>query len=258
MKTATNFNDIDHATLRHKPQKSYAIVGAQRCGSSVLCDYLKRTGIAGNPEEYFLSWENSELAKQHSVSTQSDYLELVLEEGTSPNGVFGINIMWSTYLENVVPKLQKMPCYEQIPQPFLLQQIFPDLDFIWLIRRNKVKQAISWTIASQTDIWTVRKGDKKEPKHKPEFDFQLIDSFYQRILEGEHGWSRFFSINGVKPLQLFYEDLAEKSASLLIDVLKFLEISIPHDFQVSETSIVKQANAVNDEWEERYCSIKKR
>src|SRR5579872_7291023 len=41
-----------------QPQISYLVCGTPRCGSSLLCETLKNTGIAGRPEEYF--WRGDE------------------------------------------------------------------------------------------------------------------------------------------------------------------------------------------------------
>jgi LPS sulfotransferase NodH len=46
-----------------RPRLCYVICAVQRSGSSLLCDALKNTGLAGFPEEYFLDngqgWEHS-------------------------------------------------------------------------------------------------------------------------------------------------------------------------------------------------------
>lgn len=40
-------------------------------------------------------WEESPLAKEHGVADRRGYLELVYREGTNPNGVFGLKLMWN-------------------------------------------------------------------------------------------------------------------------------------------------------------------
>ena len=49
-----------------KPHTSYIICAVKRSGSFLLCEALKNTGLAGNPEEYFLNnregWEDGSWA----------------------------------------------------------------------------------------------------------------------------------------------------------------------------------------------------
>jgi LPS sulfotransferase NodH len=240
-----------------KPILSYAIVGVQRSGTTLLCESLKNTGIAGVPGEYFLSWENGSWAQEHFVSTRREFIKLIIEKGTTPNGVFGINIMWNTFSEETVPRLRELPEFNRVPRHLLLQKIFPNLRFIWIIRRDKVRQAVSWAKAGQTDIWASHQLEHGKPKQKPAFDFQMIDGLYNLILKGESGWAQYFNDCGIEPFKLYYEDLAESYESKTIEVLKYLGITVPGNLKICEVPVQKQADAINDEWTAKYLEIKK-
>ncbi len=89
---------------------SYLICSTPQSGSMLLSEALKKTGIAGRPEEYFkllrikTSIEQLGLnskrrngpgwSKLWDVRTYAHYLAEVLEEGTSNNGIFGAHVMW--------------------------------------------------------------------------------------------------------------------------------------------------------------------
>jgi hypothetical protein len=74
--------------LANLPRRSYLICANQRSGSTLLCEALTGTGIAGRPEEYFLAadpatlpdrrfWEDgSPFAVEHDVHDRRSYLEL--------------------------------------------------------------------------------------------------------------------------------------------------------------------------------------
>jgi len=235
---------------------SYAIVGVQRSGTTLLCESLKSTGIAGIPGEYFLSWEDGPWAREHFISTRQEFLELVKKTGSTPNGIFGINIMWNTFSEETVPRLRELPGYEGVPRHFLLQKIFPNIRFIWMIRRDKVRQAVSWAKAGQTDIWASHQLEHRKPKQEPVFDYQMIDGLHRLILKGESGWARYFNDCGIEPFKLFYEDLAESYESMTIEVLQYLGVKVPDNLKIGEVSVKKQADAVNDEWISKYLEIK--
>jgi trehalose 2-sulfotransferase len=132
-----------------KPHTSYIICAVQRSGSFLLCEALKNTRLAGFPEEYFLDgqgWEDGEWARQNGVITRSDYLWLVFEKGTSPNGVFGAKIMWN-YFPIMLQKLTELPKYRGWNAPELMADLFPNLHYIWIVRGDKVRQAVSWAKA---------------------------------------------------------------------------------------------------------------
>ena len=89
------------------PVVSYLVAATQRSGSTLLCRALADTGVAGRPEEYFLTgppeafppgwtfWEDGIFALPHGEMDREGYLELVFRLGTTPNGVFGAKLMWN-------------------------------------------------------------------------------------------------------------------------------------------------------------------
>ncbi len=123
-----------------KPHTSYVICAVQRSGSFLLCEALKNTSLAGFPEEYFLNgegWEDGEWARKNGVTTRSDYLRLVFDTGTSPNGVFGTKIMWN-YFPLVLERLKELPEYRGWNAPQLMVDLFPNLHYIWIDLYNLI------------------------------------------------------------------------------------------------------------------------
>ncbi len=73
-----------------KPEISYTVWFSQRNGSSLLCEVLKATGIAGIPGELIHIPTDTSLLGFYQTK---DYVELqqkIWHEGMTPNGVFGI------------------------------------------------------------------------------------------------------------------------------------------------------------------------
>jgi len=80
------------------PVVSYLVAATQRSGSTLLCRALADTGVAGRPEEYFLTgppeafppgwtfWEDGIFAQPHGTMDRETYLQLVFRLGTTPNG----------------------------------------------------------------------------------------------------------------------------------------------------------------------------
>ncbi len=240
---------------------SYAMCAVQRSGSFLLCEALKNTGLAGTPEEYFLyheddnSWENSWWAQEHGVESQSDYINLVLEKGTTPNGVFGTKLMWN-YFPRVIRYLQQMPDYAGLDAPQLLRQLFPNLHFIWIVRQDRVRQAVSWAIAAQTDIYAAWQAEVRPPTQKPVFDFTLIDNLHELVLAGEQGWQNFFAVCGVTPFKVVYEEFVAAYEATALQILDFLHVPYSNNLSFGERKMKRQATALNDEWTQRYWDMK--
>ena len=241
-----------------KPHTSYVICAVQRSGSFLLCEALKNTGLAGFPEEYFLNgegWEEGEWARQHGVTTRSDYLRLVFDKGTSANGVFGTKIMWN-YFPTMLDRLKELPGYGGWNAPELMADLFPNLRYIWIIRRDKVRQAVSWAKAGQTNIYGWHKVESPVPRQEPTFDFPFINNLYNLILEGEAGWQTFFEACSVQPFQVVYEELVEAYEETALRILDYLNIPFPEDLVFGERRLQKQADALNEAWVENYLQIK--
>jgi LPS sulfotransferase NodH len=76
---------------------SYMICSLPRTGSSLLCELLAGTLLAGLPAEYFRPDRIAMLRRRWRVESFDDYLGALLGRKTSPNGVFGIKVHWGQY-----------------------------------------------------------------------------------------------------------------------------------------------------------------
>ena len=237
---------------------SYVICAVQRSGSFLLCEALKNTGLAGFPEEYFLNgegWEDSPGAREYGVSSRSDYLNLVFEQGTSSNGVFGTKVMWN-YFHTMLNSLRELPEYKDLDPPQLMASLFPNVHYIWIVRRDKVRQAVSWARAGQTDVYAVHKGETPIPKREPTFDFEFVDQLHNLVLVGEAGWQNFFESCGVKPFKVEYEELVEAYEPTALRILDYLNVPYPGNLVFGERKLQKQADALNEAWVKKYIEMK--
>ena len=78
-----------------KPRVSCLICAAPRSGSWLLSGLLHSTGVAGRPHEYFYSETEAANRRNWGISTATDYLDRVLEVGTTSNGVFACKLTWA-------------------------------------------------------------------------------------------------------------------------------------------------------------------
>ncbi len=242
------------------PRLSYIICCNRRTGSTLLCEALKDTGVAGMPAEYIGT--TSPLARHQQayldVKTHTEYLEKIIAGSTTPNGVFGTKIH-----PGQLPILLRMIQTEGRSRMGLdsatLAARFPNLHYIWLARENKVRQAISLYRALRNSVWwkfeetmppMYRQGIQKKD---PEFDLAAIARHLAEIRQGEAIWEHFFQRNGITPLFLTYEGLSEDLTGVVRRVLDYLEL--PSDIPDLKLRTARLADTVTDDWERKFKEV---
>lgn len=244
---------------------AYAVCGTPRCGSSLLCKTLAATGLAGDPQEYFWNWRQSVAsgysrdtwvhwtetawAQERSLADWGDFATELLTRKVGANGVFGVQIM-GTYLDELLMQFGKTSGVGSATDSELVVRWLPGCRYVRLVRRDGIRQAVSWVIADQTGVYN--STWPHPPKRVPEFDPWMVDDRCRRIRISEARWDEFFSTQGLEPLTLVYEEFTRDVAGAVLAILDYLEIEPPDGFSPATPSLVKQASAVNDEWVERY------
>ena len=244
------------------PEKTYLICATPRSGSYLLSYGLTRTQLAGRPDEYFqvrdfFTWTERLGFKAGSFT---EYVQGVIQARTVA-GVFGAKIMWdhmdncfSIYL-NSIPELMGKPRHEQ------LARLFYHPRYIFITRRDKVRQAVSMVRALQTQVWQIWVdifAEQTTLAQQPYFDFDWIEREYWNLLKAEQHWRDFFAASGIEPLTLVYEEFAERFEDTITDVLRYLKIDLPPTYVPPTPTIHKQADALNESWIEQYYAEQRR
>lgn len=119
-----------------------ALVSTPRCGSTMFCDVLQQTGLAGDPKEWlnvrYLSAYGTYFGYK-SVNL-ADYLNFVLRKTTSSNGVFSVNFHVEQYVHMMRNGFDAFTL--GFHKAYYLQ------------RRDKLAQAYSLAKAQLTDQWS--------------------------------------------------------------------------------------------------------
>jgi LPS sulfotransferase NodH len=171
--------------------------------------------------------------------------------------VFGAKIMWA-YLDEFVAKLRQIPQYAVVPFQHLLGAVFPRLHYIYMTRRDTVRQAISHWKALQTNVWGWT-GEPLPPLAQPPlFDFAAIDGLVQATIAHDAAWQRYFAMCSVTPLTVVYEELVEAYKETALRILRYLQVEIPPALMFGPRLMQKQADTQSEEWVQRYLEIKNR
>jgi LPS sulfotransferase NodH len=240
---------------------SYFISTTPRTGGFLLAEALQSTGIAGKPREYFDPVTEKQRGQGQATESDADYLEFILAAGTTPNGVFGAKVLWHQFAHLMAkPRLIEGngACGAE-----LLRRMFPELRYVFLTRKDKIRQAVSFDRAIRSGVWwsigTAANGNGRDGAHAavpPSFEFEKLDEWVERLTQFETSWRRYFQRAGVKPYEIAYEDLVENLESTVLAILGYLDLPIAEGRRVAPPRLEKQADDVSDEWVDRYRTLK--
>ena len=119
----------------------------------------------------------------------------------------------------------------------LLRRTFPDLRYVFLTRRDKVRQAVSYYKAIKTGVWWLIRpyGDRNQeippPAPAPPVDFEQIHHWVTHLTFSEAEWHRHFERIGARPLKVAYEDFITSYESTVRAILRYL--GLPHTGEVT-------------------------
>jgi LPS sulfotransferase NodH len=245
------------------PARCYLICANARCGSTLLSRALSDTGIAGHPDEYFVTgppeafapgstfWEDGPLARRHGVTNRDEFIELVYRVGSTPNGVFGAKWMWN-YVEWAVENFRELPRFADASIEEIFGAMFPGLRVVHMIRRDRLRQAISWLRAAEDGVGIVSEDEPARPVREPVYQYDMIVGMMDLIAAGEKAWLDLYKKLGVRPLEVVYEDFTAPDGfgPTIRRVLRHLDLDDTID--IPEARTVRQADSLNEEWVDRF------
>jgi LPS sulfotransferase NodH len=242
-------------TLRH-PRRCYVVCATPRCGGNLLTDGLHATRRAGRPKQFFLRKAEPEYAAAHKLDLSrgfAAYLRDIVRVTATSNEVFGFKLM-SWYLDDFLARLRATSEFggAEMNDVDLLGNAFPRLQFVYVGRRHKLRQALSKARAEQTGLWKVQDG--KKVQQQPQFDAKLIERCLRDGELQERAWEDFFERTGVDPFRVEYETLCEKYEETIRGVLDFLHISLPRGQRIGAPVTVRQSDELSRAWEERFLA----
>ena len=241
--------------LRH-PRRCYVVCTIPRSGSNLLTDGLRATRRAGVPKQFFLPKSEVRYGAELGLDPNADYpsyVRGVVNAKTTPNEVFGFKLM-SWYLDDFLARLRGTPAFGDAATNDLtmLRNAFPRLRFVHIVRRHKLRQALSTARALQTGLWKVQDG--KTAVREPQFDPELIEQSLREAERQEKLWHAFFQRIGIAPFQVEYEELCRDYEGAIRGVLDFLKISLPRGAQIGPPVTVRQSDEISRIWEKRFLT----
>ncbi|MDX1711816.1 MAG: Stf0 family sulfotransferase, partial [Rhodovibrionaceae bacterium] len=191
--------------------QSYIICATPRTGSTLLCDLLESTAVAGRPDSYFRRQSIACWMRHLGIPALTDerefnraYLEAVLREGTAGTDLFGLRLMWETVAE-LSARLDLL--HPGLPDDAArFEHAFGTTRYIHLSRQDKIAQAVSRLRAEQTGLWhTASDGSERErlaPPRPPAYDADRLMQLEAEISIQDAAWEAWFAQLGLAPIRV--------------------------------------------------------
>lgn len=253
---------------------SYLVCATQRSGSTLLCELLKGSEVAGAPDEYFEALRATGLPRQPreyfegtgigaDVATRlaptdpgrperpgefEGWFTYALRRGTSPNGVFGAKMMWN-YFDDFRDRVRELPGLGESTFNEALSVLFPRLRIVFVRRRDKVAQAVSLWRAIQTQQWR-NEAEPPEQGLTAEYHYRAIKHLVKELHQWDAHWEDWFHATGRQPIRVIYEEFVQARAVTLGRVLD--DLGVDPRQSGNKGPLVRQADDLSQDWVSRF------
>lgn len=215
---------------KQSPSRTVVLLSTPRSGSTYLCELLHRADFC-TAHEYFQPTQYLPLlahrwgcVDQGRVSWLR-YARALERHRTSSAGVLGINVHG-----------KHLRRFDEASTYFCS----PDIDFLWLQRRDKLRQAVSYSIARQTGQWSSLFRSRAVAR----YDRSLILKSLRAIHEDEDLIAAYLHARGMSCSTIYYEDVVRAPDAILRSALG-IELG---ENVGNEIAVRPQGGPRNDAW----------
>lgn len=224
----------------------YAILCSPRSGSTLLSRGLYNSQVAGDPLEYLsahllglgrMRYGNPEMGR-------TEFLRKMEGSRTSLNGVFGMQIHYS----QLARVFQSEPKLDNVAS-FLNR--FDRL--LWVRRKDKLAQAVSFAIAKRTKIWS-SEDIGLSSLDTTDFSLSELSRALHLVISHDLGWQSLLDSLGLNPKVIWYEDLVQNYPAFVHASLLHIGVT-PNVLSAASFPIEKQSNGFNLELQGKLASF---
>jgi trehalose 2-sulfotransferase len=269
--TASSSPVLADALRAVRPQRAYVVCATPRSGSTLLCEMLIDSGVAGRPaediehlrlrgrpnepREYFADVEDRSVLELLPASAPprphaggiEERLAAVIAYATTPNGVFGTKVMWG-YMADLQERLAELPGFGGLGDAERISGLLGDVRYVHVHREDHLAQAVSMWRAVQTRAWRAENDDAVEPV----YSYSGIEHLAHQLESHNRAWNRWFDAQGIEPFRVRYSELAEDPGRVLQQTLDFIGVHEASQIDPPAPSMRRQSGAQSREWVERY------
>jgi LPS sulfotransferase NodH len=202
----------DTRTEKWKPL--YFIAMTARSGSTMLCSLIEKLGYCGIPDEYLNP--RGPFQENHSKyggASFKEYLENIYNHVNSNCNMLGIKTAFLDFY----------------PAANYFSEEFNEFSkFIYLTRNNLYAQAVSLWSAEKSKLWHSFDGTRSTISSS-QYNYDEISMCLKQLINERVKWEAYFSLYGIIPHRMTYEDLCSNQDSALNSLVEFLGLQIPRE-----------------------------
>lgn len=216
------------------PDRSILICTHPRSGSTLLGEALYFAGDLGCPIEYLHAGFRPHLEAAWGVADSKSFVREMWRRRTAPNGTLAVKLMWRDVqelarehdpvgleeIENSTPDEVAPATYHRLAQ--LVASILPNPTCIHLSRRDRLRQAVSASVAVQTGQWRSIPGAEMPRAGDPVYDEATLSRLiaYADFCHGH--WRNLIAVMEEPGPALCYEDMVRDYPSTVGNLLRTL------------------------------------
>ena len=187
------------------------------------------------------------------------------DTGDIPPAIYS-RIVWGFQFHELVDSLRQVGGVpDHVKNKDLLNHLYPNIKYIYLYRKDKVRQAVSIEAARQSGQWLVARREKVDKFTDYKYDFGGLAQEVLWRLDAEERWKDIFAEFRIAPLVINYEHFMKTKAMTLSKIVRYLGLPLnePSEDDIQQIlnhrdSPVKQTHPVKQEWEDLFCRDIKR
>jgi LPS sulfotransferase NodH len=188
--------------------------------------------MLGKPLEYFNAQARRKLDHPFYPDDPILQLQQILTTGATPNGIYGVKVFACQHAG--------------VSATLDWTRLLPRLVFIYLQRRDRLGQALSWARALQTNQYR-----STQPKQKdPVYDKELIHGRLEALAWQDLQWQQFFNNRCIVPFRIVYEDFIGKPEEVIHRVATLFGIEAKTNEKL--VNLEMQRDTETEEWRARF------
>ena len=251
-----------------KPGQSYVLWFTQRVGSTLIAQSLEDTGVAGRPREWLNASSVDEVMNRLGAETARELRNQLWRVGTTSNGVLGVKYGMVPKLHDELIRLMASIQPAKTSRGYdAWEGFFPNCNHCLLTRRDKVRLAVSWWRAIQSEEWhrpnrvdtCVGKVESNPSGSLIEkYDFHAIQHLVDECSAREDAIHLQLDAWRIEPFTVVYEDLIADFETTVRSLLEFLRVPQARELAIPPPAFEALSDEINDSWCERFASDRRR
>lgn len=228
---------------------SLILCASPRSGSYFLLDLLEQCGLP-HGEEWLTPYHVASCKRRYGQTQDlpyADFLKL-LSARERVGGRFVLKAMFPQFRElRETLEARDGPGEANLSEK--IAEIFPNPRFVYLVREDKVAQAISHFKARQTGRWVNHGGRSGGDRFEPVYSFIGIAHQFAEREYSERQWEATFRDSGIEPFRIRYESVREDPVKEILRLFEWLGLGKPKATpETAQAKVAPMTTRANKEW----------